>query len=304
MKKIALVLLFIFTVTSLWTQTPEWTEYCRLRELVRYQDVTSDSAYSVYYKMDSVYSGMPSYLDLYTYIKTAIKCNEQEKVKELAFRIIRWKCFDNRLFDNLEFEPLKRMEFWGTLDSLAKINCDKTEYTDYMRELHDLQVKDQQCRKLLRQQLTKEETDSVWQIIRKTDSLNLKQLKDLIELYGFPTWEKVGDYYAFCAWLIVQHSDPDFIHYYAEQMKKLVANDNASRSELAYMIDRDLMNRDLPQLYGTQSVGVYSEDNVLVNRLWPVDNMEHLNDRREHMLLEPLDLSEIELYDEKKLLKP
>jgi len=303
MKKAVLISLFLVLVTSLWAQTPEWTEYCRLQKIVRYEDLPSDSAYNIYYKMDSIYSAIPLYTDLFRYLEKAIECNKQEKMKELAFRLIRWKCFDNRLFDNPKMEPLKQMEFWAELDSLAKMHCDKRKYTDYMRKLYDLQMSDQQCRKLLHQPLNQEERDSVWQIISQTDSLNLEQLKDLIELYGFPTWEKVGDHYAFCAWLIAQHSEPNFLHYYVEQMKKAVANNNAGRSELAYMIDRDLMNRNLPQLYGTQIVSVYLEDNMPENRLWIVEDLEHLNDRRENMLLEPLNLSDIELYDEKELFR-
>ena len=303
MKKAVLISLFLVLVTSLWAQSSEWTEYCRLQKMVRYEELSSDSAYSIYYKMDSIYSGIPSYLDLFSYLKIAIACNKQEKMKELAFRLIRWMCFDNRLFDNPKMEPLKQMEFWAELDSLAKMHCDKRQYTDYMRKLYEMQISDQQCRKPLHQPLNQEERDSVWQIIRQTDSLNLEQLKDLIELYGFPTWEKVGNHYAFCAWLIAQHAEPDFLQYYVEQMKKAVANDNASRSELAYMIDRDLMNRDLPQLYGTQSIGVYLEDNTLENRLWIVEDLEQLNDRRENMLLEPLDLSKIKVYDEKEMFR-
>jgi len=69
-------------------------------------------------------------------------------------------------------------------------------------------------------------------------------------------------------------------------------------THLAYMIDRDLMNRNLPQLYGTQYIGVYTDDNMMENMLWPVENMEQLNARREHMLLAPMDTTGIKIYDE------
>jgi hypothetical protein len=69
-------------------------------------------------------------------------------------------------------------------------------------------------------------------------------------------------------------------------------------THLAYMIDRDLMNRGLPQLYGTQYIGVYTDNNTMENMLWPVENMEQLNARREHMLLAPMDTTGLKVYDE------
>lgn len=52
MKKAVLISLFLVLVTSLWAQSSEWTEYCRLQKMVRYEELSSDSAYSIYYKMD------------------------------------------------------------------------------------------------------------------------------------------------------------------------------------------------------------------------------------------------------------
>ena len=69
MKKAVLTSLFLVLVTSLWAQTPEWTEYCRLQKIVRYEDLPSDSAYCIYYQMDSIYNGIPLYLDLFSYLE-------------------------------------------------------------------------------------------------------------------------------------------------------------------------------------------------------------------------------------------
>ena len=61
---------------------------------------------------------------------------------------------------------------------------------------------------------------------------------------------------------------PEWVEYCRlEQMKKAVADNNANPANLAYMIDRDLMYRDLPQLYGTQYIGVYTDDNTMENLL-------------------------------------
>ena len=55
------------------------------------------------------------------------------------------------------------------------------------------------------------------------------------------------------------------------------------------------------ELYGTQTIGVFVTDNYSEPRLWPVEDMEHLNDRREHMLLEPLDTTKLKMYDPQEL---
>ena len=225
-------------------------------------------------------------------------CGRDQELKELAFRIVRWKCWDSRYFSQPKLEAVKQMDFWLKLDSLSQANGEKKQYTDYMLELYEMRISDQQCRQALHGELTREESDSVWRIIHHTDSLNLNRLKELIAEYGFPTWEKVSYDYALCAWLVAQHADSAFLHNYVEQLKKAVADNNANPANLAYMIDRDLMNRNLPQLYGTQFIGVYNDEGVMENMLWPVENMEQLNARREHMLLAPMDTTGIKVYDE------
>lgn len=282
-------------------QSPEWVEYCGLKKVLLYEDLPSDSAYRICYRMDSIYNGIPEYSILYDFLDYAIKCNHQEKTKELAFRLVNWRCWDYAFFDRPSFLAIKQTDYWPQLDSLSCAYKDKSIFKYYQKKLYEMQLSDQEYRKALHGQHTKEETDSIWRMVNITDSLNLAQLKELIALYGFPSWDKVGYSYAFFGWLIAQHADADFIHEYVEQMKKAVANNNANRKDLAYMIDRDLMNRNLPQLYGTQYVGVFLTDDYSESRLWPVENMEHLNDRREHMLLEPLDTTELKIYDPKEL---
>ena len=91
-------LLTLFTLGS-FAQTPEWTEYCQIRDEINHYDYPPEIAYGMYCKMDSIYNGIPHFTDLYNFLSTAVACNEQEKTKELAFRIVRWKCWDSRFFN-------------------------------------------------------------------------------------------------------------------------------------------------------------------------------------------------------------
>ena len=289
----------IIVANGVFAQTPEWVEYCRLRDEINHNDSLSQEAiFRMYCRMDSIYNGIPAYSDLSGFLKIAVVCNEQEKMKELAFRIVRWKGWDSRLFNQPEFSAVKQTDYWPKLDSLSCMTDEKQIYNDHIKKLYDMYVSDQQCRRALREDLTPEERDSIWKSIHQIDYQNLTQLKKLMDEIGFPSWEKVGYQYALCAWLIAQHADAEFLHEYVEQMKIAVADNNANPANLAYMIDRDLMNRGLPQLYGTQYIGVYTDDNTMENMLWPVENMEQLNARREHMLLAPMDTTGIKIYDE------
>ncbi len=73
-----------------FAQTSEWTEYCRLRDEINHNDSLSQEAiFRMYCRMDSIYNGIPAYSDLSGFLKIAVACNEQEKMKELAFRIVR-----------------------------------------------------------------------------------------------------------------------------------------------------------------------------------------------------------------------
>ena len=110
-------LLTLFTFGS-FAQTPEWTEYCQIRDEINHNDYPPEIAYGMYCKMDSIYNGIPHFTDLYNFLSTAVACNEQEKTKELAFRIVRWKCWDSRFFNQPKLEAVKQMDFWPKLDSL------------------------------------------------------------------------------------------------------------------------------------------------------------------------------------------
>jgi len=301
MKKVIALTLLLVTFLGAFSQTPEWVEYCKLKKILLYEELPNDSAYQICCRMDSIYNGIPEYTILYDFLEYAIKCNQQEKTRELAFRLIGWRCWDYAFFDKPNFSSIKQTDYWSQLDSLSCAYRDRDSFYHYKKMLYDMQLSDQICRKAIHGEHTKEERDSIMRMIKITDSMNLAQLKELMALYGFPTWDKVGYPYAVYAWLIAQHSDSLFLHEYVEQLKIAVANGNANRKNLAYMIDRDLMNRNLPQIYGTQSISVFLTDDYREPRLWPVEDMMHLNDRREHMLLEPLDTTGLKIFNLEEL---
>lgn len=86
------------------------------------------------------------------------------------------------------------------------------------------------------------------------DVKNTKNLKKIVQRFGWPTYDLVGFTAAKGAWLIVQHADHD-IKFQKEcliLMKESVLKKQASKEDLAYLTDRVLVNSGEPQLYGTQ----------------------------------------------------
>ncbi|GIJ79799.1 hypothetical protein Xph01_42310 [Micromonospora phaseoli] len=80
------------------------------------------------------------------------------------------------------------------------------------------------------------------------------RLKEIIEEYGWPTFDLVGKEGENAAWAIAQHSDFDlaFQQEALELLREAAAHGQASPGNLAYLEDRVAVARDAPQVYGTQ----------------------------------------------------
>lgn len=112
------------------------------------------------------------------------------------------------------------------------------------------------------------------------DSTNTAHLKALIAQYGFPTWSLVGYAASGQAWLIAQHSNPEFLAEFLKSYRKAVKENNAEKTNLALMEDRHRMHEGLPQLFGSQLFGH--------NAFFPIANIDGVDERRQSMGLEPI----------------
>jgi hypothetical protein len=151
----------------------------------------------------------------------------------------------------------------------------------YLERLQVMSDADQNARRMLDSELN---NDSVWRVIHAVDSANLIELKQLINERGFPTLSKVGYQCCNLASLIAQHQPPEFLHWYLEQAKAAADTGDFDLTWIAYMTDRDLEHQGKPQLYGTQFHG---QDGITA--LSPIEDIEHLNERRERVHLGPIE---------------
>ncbi|MFD0900410.1 DUF6624 domain-containing protein [Actinomadura sediminis] len=113
------------------------------------------------------------------------------------------------------------------------------------------------------------------------------RLDEVMDEYGWPTADLVGEEAARAAWLIAQHADRqlDVQRRALQLMRQAVSAGSAGPRELAFLHDRTLVNEGRKQVYGTQIAGV--KDGVPVP--WPCEEPERMDERRAEVGIEPFD---------------
>jgi hypothetical protein len=88
----------------------------------------------------------------------------------------------------------------------------------------------------------------------EVDWANKTRLTEILDEHGWPGWSLVGKDGSTAAWAIVQHADLDlpFQERGLELLQAAVDAGDASKGDLAYLTDRVLVAKGLPQVYGTQ----------------------------------------------------
>ena len=81
-----------------------------------------------------------------------------------------------------------------------------------------------------------------------------ERLAEILDEYGWPGFDLVGEDGSLAAWVIAQHADLDLdVQQRAlELLREAAEQDQASRGDLAYLHDRVAVATGEPQMYGTQ----------------------------------------------------
>ena len=134
-----------------------------------------------------------------------------------------------------------------------------------------------------RESLPRQHDMQQWnQIVEPVDRANAARLREIMAEYGWPGHQLVGVEAAHAAWLLAQHAPPDLQEQCLPLLEDAVSRDDASRRDLAYLMDRVLMHRGQPQVYGTQYL---EKDGILT--LWTVQEPDELDQRRAALGLQP-----------------
>lgn len=117
------------------------------------------------------------------------------------------------------------------------------------------------------------------------DANNTARMKQIVAHIGWPTIKRVGQVASENAWLLVQHADHDIA--FQEQCLELMkqeASGAVNPRNIAMLEDRIRVNRNQPQIYGTQFRDIDGQHKPL-----PIEDEESVNERRKLMGLGTLE---------------
>ena len=154
-------------------------------------------------------------------------------------------------------------------------------HPEIARELHTMAAKDQDARNKAIAKGTFDE--AAFAPVERVDRANLARLKQIIRRHGWPDAALVGNDGMGDVWLLAQHAPGDFIAQALPHLKAAADRGELPWSSLALMIDRDLVDRNKPQIYGSQWQGS-GADLKMADTVDP----EHLDERRARVGLGPI----------------
>lgn len=122
------------------------------------------------------------------------------------------------------------------------------------RELHDMAAADQKVRNDLIAS-GKFGDEAAMAPMQRVDDANLARLKQIVARDGWPDAAMVGNRGMADFWLLSQHAPGSFIAQALPHLRAAADRGEIAWASLALMIDRDLMDRGKPQVYGSQWQG-------------------------------------------------
>lgn len=276
--------------TKFLPQSDKWTQYISIKSKIFNNNLSGCERLGLYNQLDSLYErNLNLYVDDFEHMVYALICGDTAKAKEMAYKVVRWKCWNAGIFEyNTGYGLFKQSDYWPELDSLSQIYGGLKDY-DYMGALNRMGERDQAIRYALNDTtLTSQQQDSLSVVMHIVDSINQDSLAMLIEERGFPTWELTAYSASNNAFLIIQHAPLPFRYRYMKVFRESVADSNAEISNYAYIEDRTRSDRGLPQLYGTQLCNP-GLGNDKMHYFYPIADIKNINRRREEAHLEPLE---------------
>jgi hypothetical protein len=132
-------------------------------------------------------------------------------------------------------------------------------------------------------------------LVREQDQLdeaNGRRLEEIVDEYGWPTFDLVGEEASRGAQVILQHGSLDRKKRLLPELEKAVSNDQALASDLAMVQDSIRVADGQNQIYGTALVNGPGGEMML----HPIEDPGRVDERRESVGLPPLEdyLREVE----------
>jgi len=116
-----------------------------------------------------------------------------------------------------------------------------------------------------------------WKQMKINDSLNLIEVETLIQTYGWPGIDFVGEEGNITVWLVIQHAEIAVQEKYLPLLKKSVADSQSRPCDLALLEDRVLMRQGKKQIYGSQ---IIANKTTGAWEFYPIEDEKNVNSRR------------------------
>ena len=168
-----------------------------------------------------------------------------------------------------------------SLNALSQIQKrNNVNYDSLRRVLENMYNEDQEIRRVLVDSVGFNSPQAGVYIAKmlKIDVQNQKNIKTILEKYGWLERSKIGEKASEALFLIVQHSNLEFMDKYFPQFKMMVDKGEANPVDCAKMEDRILMYKREKQIYGTQATDELRPDKKYA--IWPIQNPSQVNELR------------------------
>lgn len=130
------------------------------------------------------------------------------------------------------------------------------------RELKKMLKQDQKYRnEIVLNKNSKKETDSLWNLQNKLDSINIVEFVDIISNYGYPSLDRVGTQISY---VLILHftRESDFLSLSGLFQKELL-NKNMPNLEYAMWYDRCMILSNKPVKYGAYGKSKFCGDELI-----------------------------------------
>ncbi len=174
---------------------------------------------------------------------------------------------------------------WKELIAIVKANKEFEEKDldkPLVAKLEKIYTEDQKYRKEINGIKEKygwksDEMKAHWKIINEKDSLNLIEIKKILETKGWLGKSVIGRQGNSTLFLVIQHSDTETQLKYLPMMREAVKKKNASPSSLALLEDRVALGQGKRQIYGSQ---IHTDNTTKEMYVAPLIDPENVDKRR------------------------
>jgi len=198
----------------------------------------------------------------------------------------------NHITVDSDLNSLHKDKRWNRLLKTIKANKEKEEAhlnKPLVRQLDSIEQSDQGTRMMMDSvEKTYGQNSKEWNALmmkmHQNDSLNLIQVVSILDKYGWPGTDVIGNRGSTTLWLVIQHADLATQEKYLPMVKEAVKAGKTSAANLALLEDRIEMFNGRPQIYGSQ---ITMENGKYV--IYKIKDEANVNKRRAEVGLEPLE---------------